>query len=70
MMFVGDKGKILAGFHVDSPRLIPERRMSGDGRRRRRRRAAAAARRRGSFRRACGNGSRPAGGGRNRPEVS
>jgi hypothetical protein len=29
MMFVGDKGKILAGFYVDDPRLIPERRMSG-----------------------------------------
>jgi hypothetical protein len=29
MMFVGDKGKILAGFNVDSPRLIPERRMQG-----------------------------------------
>jgi len=29
MMFVGDKGKILAGFHVDGPRLIPERRMQG-----------------------------------------
>jgi hypothetical protein len=29
MMFVGDKGKILAGFHVDNPRLIPEKRMSG-----------------------------------------
>lgn len=29
MMFVGDKGKILAGFHVDSPRLIPEKRMKG-----------------------------------------
>ena len=28
-MFVGDKGKILAGFRVESPRLIPERRMSG-----------------------------------------
>jgi len=28
-MFVGDKGKILSGFHVDGPRLIPERRMSG-----------------------------------------
>src|SRR3974377_93319 len=27
MMFVGDKGKILAGFYVDNPRLIPERRM-------------------------------------------
>jgi predicted dehydrogenase len=27
MMFVGDKGKILAGFHGDNPRLIPERRM-------------------------------------------
>ena len=29
MMFVGDKGKILAGFRVESPRLIPERRMQG-----------------------------------------
>jgi hypothetical protein len=29
MMFVGDKGKILAGFHVDNPTLIPERRMKG-----------------------------------------
>ena len=29
MMFIGDKGKILAGFRVDYPRLIPERRMSG-----------------------------------------
>ena len=29
MMFVGDKGKILAGFHVNNPRLIPEKRMSG-----------------------------------------
>jgi predicted dehydrogenase len=29
MMFVGDKGKILAGFHVENPRLIPERRMNG-----------------------------------------
>jgi len=29
MMFVGDKGKILAGFHVESPRLIPEKRMQG-----------------------------------------
>ena len=28
-MFVGDKGKILAGFHVDKPRLIPESRMIG-----------------------------------------
>jgi len=28
MMFVGDKGKILAGFRVENPRLIPERRMS------------------------------------------
>jgi hypothetical protein len=27
MMFVGDKGKILAGFRVEDPRLIPERRM-------------------------------------------
>jgi hypothetical protein len=31
MMFVGDKGKILAGFHVDNPRLIPERRMKERG---------------------------------------
>lgn len=29
MMFVGDKGKILAGFHVDNPRLIQGRKMSG-----------------------------------------
>jgi hypothetical protein len=29
MMFVGDKGKILAGFHGDDPRLIPEKKMSG-----------------------------------------
>jgi len=29
MMFVGDKGKILAGFHVDNPVLIPEKRMKG-----------------------------------------
>jgi hypothetical protein len=29
MMFVGDKGKILAGFQVESPRLIPESRMRG-----------------------------------------
>ena len=29
MMFVGDKGKILSGFHVDNPRLIPERKMRG-----------------------------------------
>lgn len=29
MMFVGDKGKILAGFRVENPRLIPERRMQG-----------------------------------------
>jgi hypothetical protein len=28
MMFTGDKGKILAGFRVENPRLIPERRMS------------------------------------------
>lgn len=27
MMFTGDKGKILAGFHVDNPQLIPEKRM-------------------------------------------
>lgn len=29
MLFVGDKGKILAGFHVDNPQLIPEKRMAG-----------------------------------------
>ena len=29
MMFVGRKGKILAGFQVENPRLIPERRMHG-----------------------------------------
>jgi hypothetical protein len=29
MMFVGDKGKILAGFRVETPRLIPESRMAG-----------------------------------------
>jgi hypothetical protein len=29
MMFVGDKGKILSGFRVENPRLIPERRMKG-----------------------------------------
>jgi hypothetical protein len=29
MMFTGDKGKILAGFRVEDPRLIPERRMQG-----------------------------------------
>ncbi|MCX6623551.1 MAG: Gfo/Idh/MocA family oxidoreductase [Acidobacteria bacterium] len=29
MLFVGDKGKILSGFLIDGPRLIPERRMSG-----------------------------------------
>ncbi len=27
MMFVGERGKILAGFRVENPRLIPERRM-------------------------------------------
>lgn len=27
MMFVGDKGKILAGFHGDNPRVIPEQKM-------------------------------------------
>jgi hypothetical protein len=31
MMFVGDKGKILAGFRVEDPRLIPERRMRAYG---------------------------------------
>jgi len=29
MMFVGDKGKILAGFRVEQPRLIPESKMAG-----------------------------------------
>jgi len=29
MMFVGDRGKILAGFEVEGPRLIPESRMRG-----------------------------------------
>ena len=29
MMFVGDKGKILAGFHVNKPHLIPEKKMAG-----------------------------------------
>ena len=29
MMFTGDKGKILAGFRVESPQLIPEKRMAG-----------------------------------------
>ena len=29
MMFVGDKGKILAGFLVENPRLIPKNRMVG-----------------------------------------
>jgi hypothetical protein len=27
MMFVGDKGKILAGFQIDDPRIIPEKKM-------------------------------------------
>jgi hypothetical protein len=30
MMFVGDKGKILAGFNVENPRLIPQSRMARD----------------------------------------
>ena len=29
MMFTGDKGKILAGFRVEKPQLIPEKRMVG-----------------------------------------
>ena len=29
MMFVGDKGKILTGFNIQNPRLIPARRMQG-----------------------------------------
>ena len=68
MMFIGDKGKILAGFRVENPRLIPERRMSGlcgaAGA------AARAARTRRSFRRDCASGSRPARAARNRPAVS
>lgn len=31
MMFVGDKGKILAGFRVESPHLIPDRAMRAHG---------------------------------------
>ena len=31
MMFVGDKGKILAGFRVENPRLIPEQKMRARG---------------------------------------
>jgi hypothetical protein len=31
MMFVGDKGKILAGFRVEGPRIIPERIMRARG---------------------------------------
>src|SRR5438874_1806071 len=27
MMFVGDQGKILAGFHGEDPRIIPEEKM-------------------------------------------
>jgi hypothetical protein len=27
MMFVGDKGKILAGFHIENPHLLPEKKM-------------------------------------------
>ena len=29
MMFVGERGKILAGFFLENPRLIPEKRMHG-----------------------------------------
>jgi hypothetical protein len=29
MMFVGDRGKALAGFFLENPRLIPEKRMHG-----------------------------------------
>jgi len=29
MLFVGDKGKILTGFNIQNPRLIPRRRMPG-----------------------------------------
>ena len=28
MMFVGDKGKVLAGFNIESPRLLPEKLMN------------------------------------------
>jgi len=31
MMFVGDKGKIPAGFRVENPRFIPERNMGARG---------------------------------------
>ena len=27
MMFVGDKGKILAGFLIEDPQIIPEKKM-------------------------------------------
>jgi len=30
MMFVGDKGKILSGFHVDGPRLLAEKKGSAE----------------------------------------
>ncbi len=30
MMFVGDKAKILAGFHIDRPRLLPEKRTAAE----------------------------------------
>jgi hypothetical protein len=32
MMFVGDKGKILSGFRLENPRIIPERKMRKYGR--------------------------------------
>ena len=66
MMFVGDKGKILAGFRVENPRLIPERRMSGSPPRLPRRALASP----DSCRRACASGRQPARAARNRREVS
>ena len=56
MMFVGAEGKILAGFHVENPRLIPERRMRGHPVRKR---LPGGNPRRARFRRACANGWRP-----------
>ena len=67
MMFVGDKGKILSGFRVENPRLIPERRMSGYPPRPRRRALPANP---DNCRRACASGRQPARAARNRPAVS
>ena len=54
-MFVGQKGKILAGFFLENPRLIPERRMHGL----RLRACACRERSRARLRRACANGWLP-----------